>query len=173
MTRPSQAAVDSKDALSAEEGCASQASGHPSEARAAAVHELCERLTAIGNYIASAVRLSEIDPAALAQPPPRLTEVLNKAMGQVDQADAVINRYRNLLAKEGKMGSEREQAIQERAFVLWEQDGHPDGKDLDHWLRAEAEILGDPDAGVTDTGKVVGHPRTEPLATSPKRPGPG
>lgn len=35
----------------------------------------------------------------------------------------------------------REQAIRERAYAIWEQEGHPDGKELDHWLRAEAEIL--------------------------------
>jgi hypothetical protein len=35
----------------------------------------------------------------------------------------------------------REQAIRERAYAIWEQEGRPDGKDLDHWLRAEAEII--------------------------------
>lgn len=155
MTPSRQAAVASKDALSAEEGCASLAPGHPSETRAAAVHQLCERLTAIGNYIASAVRLLEIDPAALARPLPRLTEVLNKALGQVDQAAAVINRYRNLLMGESEMDGEREQAIRERAYGFWEQGGHPLGKDLEHWLRAEAEISGEVNVGVTDNGKIV------------------
>jgi hypothetical protein len=35
----------------------------------------------------------------------------------------------------------REQAIRERAYAIWEEEGRPDGKDLDHWLRAEAEII--------------------------------
>jgi hypothetical protein len=35
----------------------------------------------------------------------------------------------------------RVQAIRERAYEIWEQEGRPDGKDLDHWLRAEAEII--------------------------------
>jgi len=35
---------------------------------------------------------------------------------------------------------ERQQAIRERAYAIWEQEGHPNGKDLDHWFRAEAEI---------------------------------
>lgn len=30
--------------------------------------------------------------------------------------------------------------ISERAFALWEQDGRPEGRDIDHWLAAEAEI---------------------------------
>ena len=34
----------------------------------------------------------------------------------------------------------REQAIRERAYAIWEEEGTPDGKDLDHWLRAAAEI---------------------------------
>jgi hypothetical protein len=33
-----------------------------------------------------------------------------------------------------------EQAIRDRAYALWEQEGHPNGKDIDHWLRAEAEM---------------------------------
>src|SRR5438132_5584124 len=38
------------------------------------------------------------------------------------------------------MTGQREQAIRERAYAIWEQEGHPNGKDLDHWLYAEAEI---------------------------------
>ena len=41
----------------------------------------------------------------------------------------------------GEGQSLREQAIRERAYAIWEQEGRPDGKDLDHWLRAEAEII--------------------------------
>ena len=36
----------------------------------------------------------------------------------------------------GEGQSMREQAIRERADEIWEQEGRPDGKDLDHWLRA-------------------------------------
>jgi DUF2934 family protein len=36
--------------------------------------------------------------------------------------------------------SMREQAIRERAYAMSEEEGRPDGKDLDHWYRAEAEI---------------------------------
>jgi hypothetical protein len=34
----------------------------------------------------------------------------------------------------------REQAIRERAYAIWEEEGRPDGRDREHWLRAEAEI---------------------------------
>jgi hypothetical protein len=40
---------------------------------------------------------------------------------------------------EGHHGEPTEQAIRERAYAIWEQEGRPDGKDLDHWLGAEAE----------------------------------
>ena len=38
-------------------------------------------------------------------------------------------------------GQPREQAIRERAYQIWETEGHPDGKELDHWLRAELEVI--------------------------------
>jgi hypothetical protein len=34
----------------------------------------------------------------------------------------------------------REQAIRERAYAIWEEEGRPEGWHLHHWLRAEAEI---------------------------------
>jgi hypothetical protein len=38
------------------------------------------------------------------------------------------------------MATERERAIRERAYAIWEDEGHPHGKDLAHWVRAEAEM---------------------------------
>jgi hypothetical protein len=34
----------------------------------------------------------------------------------------------------------REQAIRERAYAIWEEEGRPEGRHLDHWLRAEVEV---------------------------------
>ena len=34
-----------------------------------------------------------------------------------------------------------EERIQERAYDLWERAGRPDGKAIDFWLQAEAEIV--------------------------------
>ncbi len=53
------------------------------------------------------------------------------------------------------MQGEREQAIRERAYFLWEDEGRPDGKHLEHWLRAEIEIDEEPVAGVTNNGKFI------------------
>ena len=34
----------------------------------------------------------------------------------------------------------REEAIRERAYAIWEQDGRPEGRSLAHWSQAEAEV---------------------------------
>ena len=34
----------------------------------------------------------------------------------------------------------REHRILERAYAIWEEEDRPEGKDREHWLRAEAEI---------------------------------
>ena len=38
------------------------------------------------------------------------------------------------------MLEDREHAIRERAYTIWEQDGRPEGRSLAHWSQAEAEI---------------------------------
>ena len=38
------------------------------------------------------------------------------------------------------MLDEREQAIRERAYAIWEQDGRPVGRSLAPWSQAEVEI---------------------------------
>jgi Protein of unknown function (DUF2934) len=35
---------------------------------------------------------------------------------------------------------DREQRIRERAFQIWIEEGQPEGKDKDHWERAEKQI---------------------------------
>ena len=53
------------------------------------------------------------------------------------------------------MQGNREEAIRRRAYALWEQEGRPEKKDLEHWFRAEAEIAGRKYHGVTDDGKFI------------------
>jgi hypothetical protein len=38
------------------------------------------------------------------------------------------------------VSGEEEQRIRERAYFIWEKEGRPQGRELDHRLRAEAEI---------------------------------
>ena len=52
------------------------------------------------------------------------------------------------------MPSEREQAIRERAYRLWEQEGCPEGREKAHWAKAEQELDLQGDGGVT-TGETA------------------
>jgi DUF2934 family protein len=36
-----------------------------------------------------------------------------------------------------------EHRVRERAYEIWERSGRPEGKSVEHWLRAEAEIAAD------------------------------
>jgi hypothetical protein len=45
------------------------------------------------------------------------------------------------------MTAEEEEQIRERAYSIWEQEGRPHGRDVDHRLRAEAEIAGERSRG--------------------------
>jgi hypothetical protein len=45
-----------------------------------------------------------------------------------------------MVVARGIMSPEQEQAIRARAYAIWEEEGRPDGKDVEHWLRAESEI---------------------------------
>ena len=40
-----------------------------------------------------------------------------------------------------------ERWVSEAAYFIWEKEGHPHGRDLDHWLRAEHEVRRLVDAG--------------------------
>jgi len=44
-------------------------------------------------------------------------------------------------------GQEREIAV--AAYYIWEKEGHPQGSELDHWLRAEHNVRRLVDAGKT------------------------
>ncbi|TWF47803.1 DUF2934 domain-containing protein [Neorhizobium alkalisoli] len=37
------------------------------------------------------------------------------------------------------MEAERDDWVAQRAYELWEQAGHPNGQDHDHWVQASAE----------------------------------
>ena len=44
------------------------------------------------------------------------------------------------------------QRIKLRAYLLWEQEGRPEGRAEEHWLRAEAEVAGVNTGGEAPTG---------------------
>jgi len=55
--------------------------------------------------------------------------------------------------------------IAARAYGLWEQEGGPHGCDIDHWLRAEAEIA----AG--EAGQTTSAGTSASRAQKPEKPG--
>lgn len=40
----------------------------------------------------------------------------------------------------GKAGPVTSQDIAERAYQMWEQEGYPSGRELEHWVAAEHEL---------------------------------
>ena len=48
------------------------------------------------------------------------------------------------------MDPELRHRIEERAYALWEADGRPEGRALDHWLQAEQEVVNQSMAGEED-----------------------
>ena len=67
--------------------------------------------------------------------------------------------------------------IRQRAFELWERDGRPEGRDMDYWFRAEAELAGE-DASGLETPAAAGTSsrsagtRSEPDVDAPSKAGP-
>lgn len=48
------------------------------------------------------------------------------------------------IGERGKTGMEiDETAIRDRAYLIWEREGRPHGRHLDHWLQAHWELLGE------------------------------
>lgn len=37
-----------------------------------------------------------------------------------------------------------EETIRMRAYLIWEREGRPHGRDIDHWLQAQVELLREP-----------------------------
>ena len=44
--------------------------------------------------------------------------------------------------KPGTMGALPAEKIAARAYEIWQANGCPDGRDLDHWFQAERELRG-------------------------------
>ena len=38
------------------------------------------------------------------------------------------------------MGGISDEAIRERAYLIWEREGRPHGRDFEHWVQAQVEI---------------------------------
>ncbi len=58
---------------------------------------------------------------------------------------------------------DRHAEVAKRAYTMWELEGRPTGKDLEHWLRAEAEIE------ATRHAQTAKEAASEPLRPATKR----
>jgi len=47
----------------------------------------------------------------------------------------------NLHIADGLMRSQRNRLIRDRAYQIWEDQGRPEGREVENWLQAEQEIL--------------------------------
>jgi Protein of unknown function (DUF2934) len=56
------------------------------------------------------------------------------------------------------MRSDREERIRQRAYALWQSEGHRDGRHEDHWHRAEREIAAE-EAGPDEAPRGTSRPR--------------
>lgn len=61
------------------------------------------------------------------------------------------------------MSADRDARIKDLAFRLWDQHGRPDGRDLEFWLKAEAQI----DAPVKVAPKAKAAPKSKAAAPMP------
>jgi hypothetical protein len=68
------------------------------------------------------------------------------------------------------MNTAIEDRIRSRAYELWEAEGRPEGREVDHWLRAaqeiSGEVAGETAAEVAAESSVVG----TPVARRPRTP---
>lgn len=61
---------------------------------------------------------------------------------------------------------ELEERIRRRAHQIWEEGGRQEGRDLEHWLEAEQEVLGSGKQPAQDRGTVVGDAHTPDIVFS-------
>jgi hypothetical protein len=53
--------------------------------------------------------------------------------------------------------SNQQQKISERAYALWQREGCPHGRDMDHWLKAEREVSAENGKATTPVKKAEGN----------------
>jgi Protein of unknown function (DUF2934) len=69
------------------------------------------------------------------------------------------------------MNTAIEDRIRNRAYELWEAEGRPEGREVDHWLRAAQEVSGEVAAETSVVGTPVARrPRTPRSATTAASP---
>jgi len=65
---------------------------------------------------------------------------MEATQGTIEMRKLVSLSRINMHIAEGLLRGQQNRMIQERAYEIWEREGRPEGREMDHWLRAEAEI---------------------------------
>jgi aspartyl/asparaginyl beta-hydroxylase (cupin superfamily) len=68
------------------------------------------------------------------------------------------------------MLQDREQAVRERAYAIWERDGRPEGRSLAHWCQAEAELDAKAEGVVSDNRRPIKSRRARAINRSLREP---
>ncbi len=84
-----------------------------------------------------------------------MTDRSKEFMDTIKQADDHV----------GHLDDER---VAGRAYQLWENDGRPEGQELDHWLRAEQELHGQSEEATPMPDRSE-EPATSPAAKKPMK----
>jgi len=73
---------------------------------------------------------------------------------------------------ESLMTPDHDSEIAKHAYTIWESEGRPSGRDLDHWLRAEAEVKAEHGTNGATAPTRVERVQTAPTAApvKPQRP---
>jgi hypothetical protein len=68
------------------------------------------------------------------------------------------------------METAKHQEIAARAYALWEQEGRPDGRSIEHWHRAERELASSGGAATGGSGAEAARSATDtPMRPAPSR----
>ncbi|WP_207458327.1 DUF2934 domain-containing protein [Azospirillum sp. SYSU D00513] len=70
------------------------------------------------------------------------TATLAAAQDGIDPLKIVSLSRINVNIAEGLLRGQQNTLVRERAYQIWEEEGRPNGRENEHWMRAEAELSG-------------------------------
>ena len=68
------------------------------------------------------------------------------------------------------MNSDQEARIRQRAYEIWQREGRPEGREDEHWQRAQAEIMAEDGAAANQApnrAAAGSKPQSEPPSPTP------
>lgn len=69
-----------------------------------------------------------------------VSTTMEATQGTIEERRLVSLARTNMGIAEGLLRGQQNQLVQDRAYEIWEAEGRPEGREQEHWLRAEAEI---------------------------------